>query len=178
MSFKKKDILSVKSEIESIINGIYNSTAITSYPNKLKSLIKLLQDDRILNVLTTPYFRANINLKNIEFEVEDNQIELVLPRDTNEKIAFVLQKLRVITESNSSDEIYYYTYSIYSHRSYIENIYKWNMEILKPSLDEILNKIDLLIEIESKDRVYVDNRIPSIVNKNNVYINNSSNVAI
>lgn len=178
MSFTKKDILSVKSEIESTINGIYNSTAITSYPNKLKRLVKLLQNNRILNVLTTPYFRTNINLKDIEIEVGDSQIELVLPRDINEKVAFVLQKLKVITESSSCDEIYYYTYSIYSHRSYVENIYRWNMEILKPSLDEILNKIDHLIEIESKDRVYVDNRIPSIVSKNNVYINNSSNVAI
>ncbi|GIM27511.1 hypothetical protein CPJCM30710_01770 [Clostridium polyendosporum] len=178
MGFTKKDILSVKNEMENAINSVFSSTGITSYPSKLKSLINLLQNNRVLNVLTTPYFKANINFKDIEIERGDNQLELVLPEDTNKKIAFVLQKLKAIIESNNSDEIYDYTYNIYSHRSYVENIYKWNMEILKPSLDEILNSIDRLIKTDSKEKVYIDIRVSSIVNKNNVYINNSSNVAI
>lgn len=173
MEFSNKDILRAKRDLKNCFDDVINNTSRFIYIQNIHRLINLLENNKILNIISKPFFQMKIG--KIDYD-DGGWTELNIPVEMDKQIAFVLQKLKEIAIEDI--DIFDYLYSIYRNKYTDNNINTWNQELIYPTFREIMIRLDDLIEDEVDGKNIVDSSKLNIYNISNVSVSNNSNLAI
>lgn len=174
VEFSNKEIMRAKRDLQNCFDDVRNNTSRFIYIQNIKRLINLLDSNKVLNIISKPFFEMEI--KEIEYD-DDDWIELDIPVEMEKQIAFVFQKLREIASKDI--DIFSYLYSIYRNKYMDNNVNIWNQELIYPTFREIMIRLNDLIEDKVEGKEIVDGSILNIkYNIKNISVGNNSNFAI
>ncbi|HAT4312909.1 TPA: hypothetical protein I9097_000140 [Clostridium perfringens] len=144
MEYKIKELKRAYRDINNMMNDILDASSVSLYRTYLLRFFEEVDRNEILKLLLNPYFYINTTniVKAKPFGV-GNVIDL--PSDKEIHIAFVLQRLKMFSEMETS-EIGRVLFSVYNKKSLFDNVKQWNHDYVTVVFREISIKISDLIE--------------------------------
>lgn len=166
----KRSIRSFESSVRDVMEAGFNT-----YQSRIKTLVKLCFENKVINSIAKPFFSISINLDDIHRD-DDGWIELYLPPDLDEQIAYVLQVFK--TEIEKEYFIQELSYKIFKDRGIHNNIQMYLSEVAYPCLRELIFRLNDLIEDEVEGKEEITGASLSIVNHGTISAGNGSNIAL
>lgn len=173
MEFSQKDIKRAIRDFGRAIENLH-AAGHTVYDTRVVEFINLVKDNAVLNHIVGPYLALEVDYSKV-FPETHGIARFKLPSDKEIQIAYVLQTMLSCAEGprRVSD----HAFMIFRKSSFNENLFQWNQEILFPCLNELMVKLDDLIEDEVEGNERVEASSLQIVNYGTITARNS-NVAI
>ncbi len=170
MNFEIKQIKKAYRDINNIMKDILKTNDMNIYKIYIERFIDKIEQNEVLSYILNPFFDLKVDVvKEREYGFG---LILNIPSDIDQQIAFVLQMLKEFSNI-SGNQICTYLFYIYRKKSLSDNIYPWNMNVVKPAFREILIKISDLIEDIPDGEEEVDSKYMTIINNYGNY--NSAN---
>jgi hypothetical protein len=151
MEFSQKEIKRAIRDFQSTIHSL-QAAGHNVYSTRVKELITLITQNRVVNSIVGPYLVMDIDFNSIENE-GGGWFELQLPAEQDLQIAYALQVMKRASEGEYDIETY--AFNIFRQRRLNDNISNWNRQILFPCLDNLVYKLNDLIEdeVDGKDQI-------------------------
>ena len=152
MEFSQKEIKRAIRDFEKNIESLHTA-GFKVYPTRVKELIELISQNKVINSIIGPYLIVDVDFKSIENAPGGDWFDLQLPTDKDLQIAYAIQIMKRSSEGEFSIETY--ALNIFIERKLNENIRLWNEQILFPCLDILVDKLNDMVEdeVEGKERV-------------------------
>ncbi|CAM4400171.1 hypothetical protein BAMA_12545 [Bacillus manliponensis] len=152
MEFHQTEIKRAIRDFEKTIYSL-QSAGYEIYSARVKELINLVTQNKVLSYIINPYLLTNVDFDYIENVGVTGRFDLRLPEDKDLQIAYVFQLMKRATDENFSVEDY--AFRIFASSRISDNISQWNYQILFPCLENLKDKLSDLIEdeVEGKDKV-------------------------
>lgn len=150
----KRTLRDVKLSVEEI--GLSDAATLLS---KIKQFLTMCEENEILNFFAYEFFKAEIDIDEIEKDEGNLWIKLRLPSNKNDNLAYVLQLLKRFAEKENEHEMHNYAFKLYMDKQSAYNVPKVAQKIIYPSLLHFQNILEDFIEdnIEEEDLLIVEN---------------------
>lgn len=155
MKFSQKEIKRAIRDFEKTIDTL-QSAGHKVYQSRAKDLIGLVLQNKVLNSIVGPYLIMDVDFKSIENSPHGDWYDLQLPNEKDLQIAYSLQIMKRSSEGEFSIDSY--VFHIFAQKRINENIRLWNEQILFPALDDLITRLDDMIEdeVDGKEKVEAD----------------------
>jgi hypothetical protein len=173
MKFEKTNINRAVEEINECLNNILR-TERGQYALRIRQLLRKINDNEILNYIIKPYFDLELDEENFGFigTGHYSKCDFVIPENEDEEIALILRVLKYMAENESTIESG--PFSIYMKKTYDENLFLFNQNIVEPAFKKLYRKLLYKLEdITSKEGEKVEAGDITIINVNQLTANNS-----
>lgn len=160
MEFSQKEIKRAIRDFEKTIHSLqYAGHKV--YSTRVKELIGLIKQNKVINSIVGPYLFMDIDFESIE-NSSGGWFELQLPEEKDLQIAYVLQVMKRASEGEFTIETY--ALNIFVAKKLNENIRLWNEQILFPCLDNLMDKLNDLIEDEVEGKDHIESGSLQVIN--------------
>jgi len=173
MELSQKEIKRAIRDFEKSIHSL-RSADHNVYSTRVKELIGLIEQNKVINSIVGPYLVMDMNFESIENSF-GGWFDLQLPEEKDLQIGYVLQIMKRASEGEFSIETY--ALNIFRVKKLNENIRLWNEQILFPCLDKLMDKLDGLIEDEIDGKDQIEARSLQVINYGSISANHG-NVAL
>jgi len=174
MEFSEKEVLRSIRSFESTVQDILQA-GYTTYKSRIKTLMGLCKGNPVINSIVVPFFSIPIKLEHIHVKSFD-RIEINLPSNVDEQIAYVLTVFKQVAEEEISLESL--GFKIFKQRSPQENIQRYISQIAYPCLRELNYKLNDLIEDQVDGRKEIPSAELNIINYGTLNAERGGNIAI
>ncbi|MEB4859751.1 hypothetical protein [Priestia megaterium] len=167
----KRSIRNFESAAQDILSAQYST-----YESRIEKFIEITRVDPVINSIVGPLFLLKIDLEKIHVSGDDLWIELKLPTNTDEELAYVVQMFDLITRREISlDNI---AFGIYRNNSFSQNISLWMSDVARPNLRELSYRLNDLVEDEVSGKEEVATAALQIFNYGSINASHGSSVAM
>jgi len=174
VEFGQKEVKRSIRDFEKSIE-LLQSAGFKVYPTRVRELMELISQNKVLNFIIGPYLSMKVNFEDIENAPGGDWFDLQLPVDKDIQIAYALQIMKRSSEGEFTIEEY--AFQIFIKKKLNDNIRLWNEQILFPCLDVLVDKLNDLVEDEVEGKDHVEAASLQVVNYGSISANHG-NVAL
>ncbi|PHD43191.1 hypothetical protein COF67_27320 [Bacillus toyonensis] len=175
MSFSTKDVKrSIRDfdlHTQTLLNG-----ELQTYQSRVNQFIQYIQRNHIIYSIVQPLMEKKLDFNEIMPRNLSGWIDLKLPSTFDDQLAFVLQIMRKSSENEFAMESF--AAEIFVEKSYNNNIRRFNTQVVSPCLQQLLYKLNDLIEDEVEGKEIVSPAALQIFNYGTITAREGGNVAI
>ncbi|MCG0590580.1 hypothetical protein L6P38_19000 [Bacillus velezensis] len=168
----KRAIRDFESAVHDVINAGYNT-----YQSKIQRLVDLSKSNRVISFIVGPIFSLNVDLNEVHSRRNGSGwIELKLPSNMDEHIAYVLKVFQLVSEDKLSLENE--SFLIYKQKRIADNIQLYMSEVCYPCLRELTYKLSDLVEDKVDGKNEISDASLKIINYGTLTAQNGSTIAV
>lgn len=160
--------------------GLHTQALLTgdlhTYQSRVNQFVQFIEQNHIIHAIVQPFIEKPLDFEKIIPRGVSGWIDLQLPKTFDDQLAFVIQIMK--KSSNGGLPMESFAAEIFAQNSYNENIRRFNTQVVSPCLQQLLYKLDDLIEDEVEGKENVSPAALQIINYGTITAREGGNVAI
>jgi hypothetical protein len=175
MEFSSKEVKRAIRDFKGVAEDLLSASHNT-YSSRVDSFITFIEQNIVLNHIVNPLLNKQIDFDAINYSGNGYWIELKLPINMEDQLAYLLQTFHASCREKFSLDSY--LLRVFKKKSFNENISLWSYQVVRPCIRELINKLSDLIEDEVEGKEAIADSVLQIFNIGNISAQHGSNIAI
>ncbi|CAF1855317.1 hypothetical protein ABE189_03285 [Bacillus subtilis] len=172
--FTEQEVKRAIREFDSAVGDVLNASYST-YVLKMKRIVQLSKDNPVINSIVEPIYFIDVDFNEIHKPDGGGWIELNLPVNIDEQIAYVFKVFQLASEQEGYLDTL--TFTIYKNKRIADNISLYLSDVVSSSLRELRYRLgDLMEDIKGREEIPVASL--QIINNGTLTAQHGSTIAV